>query len=53
MIRVGALPKDTDIKEELLSILKEGDWEEKPLALRGIVLTNLTDAVSLIVEQAW
>ncbi|MEJ5226374.1 HEAT repeat domain-containing protein [Thermodesulfovibrio sp.] len=52
LIRVGALPKDTDIKEELLSILKEGDWEEKPLALRGIVLTNLTDAVSLIVEQA-
>lgn len=52
LIRVGIIPKDADIKEELISLLKEGDWEEKTIALKGIELTNLIEAVPLMVEQA-
>lgn len=52
LIRVGTIPEDTDIKDELLTIFEEGDWEDKTLAIKGIVLTNLKEAVSLIVEEA-
>lgn len=52
LIRVEAIPKDTDIKDELISLFKEGEWDEKTLALRGIMLTNLTEAIPFIVEEA-
>ncbi len=52
LIRVEALPKDKDIKDELLSLIKEGEWEEKALAFKGVKITNLKEAVPLLVEEA-
>lgn len=52
LIRVGVIPKDTDISNELISLLKEGEWEEKVLALKGIEFTNLSETVPFIVEEA-
>ncbi len=52
LIRVGIIPPNTEVKDILLSVFKEGDWEEKFLALKGIELTNLIDAIPLIVEEA-
>ncbi|GAB6183161.1 HEAT repeat domain-containing protein [Thermodesulfovibrio hydrogeniphilus] len=52
LIRVGIIPPNTEVKDILISIFKEGDWEEKILALKGIELTNLTEAIPLIIEEA-
>ncbi len=52
LVRVEALPKDEDIKDELLSLIKEGEWEEKALAFKGVKITNLKEAVPLLVEEA-
>lgn len=52
LIRVGVIPKDTDIKEELISILKEEDWEDKAIAFKGVILTNLVEAIPLLIEEA-
>ncbi|GEM_PF-362705 len=52
LIRVGIIPSGTDIKEEIINILKEQDWDEKVLAIEGIKLINLTEAIPYIVEEA-
>jgi len=52
LIRIGIIPPGVDIKDELLGILKEGDWEEKTLVYKGVQLTNLIDAVPIVVEEA-
>lgn len=52
LIRVEAIPKEADIRDELLSLLKEGDWDDKTLALKGIRMTNLIEAVPFMVEEA-
>lgn len=52
LIRIGIIPAGQDLKEEILSIFKEQEWDEKLMALKGIKLTNLIEAVPLIVEEA-
>jgi HEAT repeat protein len=52
LIRAGVVPSGEDIKDEILSIFKEGEWEEKLIALQGIKLINLLEAIPLIVEEA-
>lgn len=52
LIRVEAVPTKADIKDELIYLLKEGDWDEKTLALKGIRITNLIEAVPFMVEEA-
>ena len=52
LIRIGIIPPGVDIKEELVGILKEGDWEEKTLAYKGVKLTNLVEVAPIIVEEA-
>jgi len=52
LIRIGKIPDGQDLKEEILSIFKEKEWEDKLIALNGIKLTNLVEAVPLIVEEA-
>lgn len=51
-IRTGVIPDVESLKEEIISILKEDDWEEKILALKGVKLTNLIDAIPFIVDEA-
>lgn len=52
LIRVGQIPKDHSVKEEIISILKDDEWEEKVLALKGVTLLNINEAVPLIIEIA-
>lgn len=52
LIRMGIIPDGQDLKEEILSIFKEQEWEEKLIALKGIKLTNLIEAIPFIVEEA-
>lgn len=52
LISIGVLPDGQDLKEEILSILKEEEWEDKLIGLKGVELLNLVEAVPLIVEEA-
>ncbi|MGB9934595.1 HEAT repeat domain-containing protein [Thermodesulfovibrio yellowstonii] len=52
LIRIGIIPDGQDLKEEILSIFKEQEWDEKLIALKGIKLTNLIEAVPFIIEEA-
>lgn len=52
LIRVGIIPDGQDLKEEILSIFKEQEWDEKLIALKGIKLINLIEAVPFIIEEA-
>ncbi|MCX7724509.1 MAG: HEAT repeat domain-containing protein [Thermodesulfovibrio sp.] len=52
LIRIGIIPDGQDWKEEILSIFKEQEWDEKLIALNGIKLLNIKEAVPLIVEEA-
>jgi HEAT repeat protein len=52
LIRIGVIPEKLDIKNELIYLIKEGDWEEKSLAFNGIKMIKLTEAASLLVEEA-
>lgn len=52
LTRIGQIPKDDSVKEEIISILHEGDWEEKVLALKGVKLLNINESVPLIIEIA-
>lgn len=52
LIRVGTIPSGYDLKNEIISILRDEDWENKLIALRGIELINLKEAVPIIVEEA-
>lgn len=52
LIRVGQIPKDDSVKEEIIEILKDNEWEEKVLALKGVRLLNINEAVPLIIEIA-
>lgn len=52
LIRMDIIPDGQDLKEEILSIFKEQEWEEKLIALKGIKLTNLIEAIPFIVEEA-
>lgn len=52
LIRIGIIPDGQDLKEEIISIFKEGEWEDKLIALKAIKLTNLVEAVPFIVDEA-
>lgn len=52
LIRVEAVLPKEDIKDELIDLLENGEWDEKILALKGIRMTNLVEAVPFIVEEA-
>ncbi|MGB9710040.1 MAG: HEAT repeat domain-containing protein [Thermodesulfovibrio sp.] len=52
LIRIGIIPDGQGLKEEILSIFAEQEWEEKLIALKAVKLLNLVEAVPLIVEEA-
>jgi len=52
LIRIGIIPDGQNLKEEILSIFKTQEWDEKLIALKGIRLTNLIEAIPFIVEEA-
>ncbi|MEN2985486.1 MAG: HEAT repeat domain-containing protein, partial [Thermodesulfovibrionaceae bacterium] len=52
LIGVGKIPIDYDLKDEILSILTDEDWDNKLIALKGVELTNLKEATPIIIEEA-
>ncbi len=42
----------SDIAEYLIQMLKDGEWEDKEVALKGIAALNCREAVSLMVDIA-
>ncbi|MBI5212773.1 MAG: HEAT repeat domain-containing protein, partial [Nitrospirae bacterium] len=52
LIQIGVSPEMADISGHLIKMLKEGDWEEKEIALKGVVSLNCTAAVPVIVDIA-
>lgn len=52
LIQIGITPEMADLSGHLIKMLKEGDWEEKEIALKGIVSFNCREAVPVIVDIA-
>lgn len=52
LIKIGINPEMSDIAEYLIQMLKDGEWEDKEVALKGIAALNCREAVSLMVDIA-
>lgn len=52
LIQIGLPPNLPDICTHLLTMFKDGDWEDREIALKGIVSANCTEAVPLLVDVA-
>jgi len=52
LIQIGITPEMSGISEHLIMMLKEGDWEEKEIALKGLSALNSRDAVPVIIDIA-
>ena len=52
LIKIGINPEMSDIAGYLVTMLKEGEWEDKQVALKGIAALNCREAVSLMVDVA-
>jgi len=52
LIQIGIKPDMADLSGHLVAMLKNGDWEEKEIALKGIAALNCKDAVPVIVDIA-
>ncbi len=50
LIKIGINPDMSDIAEYLITMLKEGEWDDKEVALKGIAALNCREAVSLMVD---
>lgn len=52
LIQIGITPEMADLSTHLLTMLREGDWEEKEIAIRGITVLGCNEAVPMIVDMA-
>lgn len=52
LIQIGVTPDMSEISCHLLPMLKEGDWDDREVALKGIVDLKCTGAVPLLVDIA-
>jgi HEAT repeat protein len=56
LIQIGIAPKIgtemSGISEHLITMLKEGDWEEKEIAIKGLSALNSRDAVPVMIDIA-
>ncbi|MFO0752714.1 MAG: HEAT repeat domain-containing protein [Thermodesulfovibrionales bacterium] len=52
LILIGITPEMADLADYLIAMLKDGDWEERGIALKGIVALNCSKAVPSIVDIA-
>lgn len=51
LISIGLPPNLPDICEHLITMLKEGDWDDKEIALKGIASANCKNAVSILIDM--
>jgi HEAT repeat protein len=52
LIQIGITPDMSDLSVHLLEMLKNGDWDDKEVALKGIASLNCREAVPLIIDMA-
>lgn len=52
LIQIGISPEMADLSGHLVTMLKNGDWEEKEIALKGIAALKCMEAVPVIVDSA-
>jgi len=52
IVQIGITPGMVGLTEHLIRMLKEGDWEDKAIACRGIGVLNAKSAVPLLVDLA-
>ncbi len=52
LIQIGITPEMADLSSYLISMLKEGEWEEKEIALKGIVSLDCREAIPVVVDIA-
>jgi HEAT repeat protein len=50
LIKIGINPDMSDLAEYLITMLKEGEWEDKEVALKGIAALNCREAVGMMVD---
>ncbi len=50
IVQIGITPAMVGLTEHLIRMLKEGDWEDKFIALRGVEVLNAKSAVPLLVD---
>ncbi|MBI3592155.1 MAG: HEAT repeat domain-containing protein, partial [Nitrospirae bacterium] len=51
LIQIG-MPEMADLSPHLIVMLRDGDWEDKEIALKGIAALNCKEAVPVIVDIA-
>lgn len=52
LIQIGITPEMSDLSGYLIKMLRDGDWEEKEIAMKGIVSLNCKEAVPVMVDIA-
>ncbi|MBZ0156353.1 MAG: HEAT repeat domain-containing protein [Alphaproteobacteria bacterium] len=52
LILIGITPEMADLSDYLIAMLKDGDWNDREIALKGMVALNCRKAVPYIVDIA-
>jgi HEAT repeat protein len=52
LIQIGISPEMMDLSGYLVTMLRDGDWEEKEIALKGIVALDYNEAAPVIIDIA-
>ena len=52
LIKVGAVPSSSDISNDLIEILKNDDWENKFVAIKGLTALKETKAIRHMIDAA-
>ncbi len=52
LIQIGLPPNLPNICEHLITMFKEGDWEDKEVALQGIRAARCTEATHILIDTA-
>jgi HEAT repeat protein len=52
IIQIGATPDMKELTEHIINLFREGDWDDKGIALYGFSALKCTHAIPLLVETA-
>jgi HEAT repeat protein len=52
IIQIGATPDMKELTEHIINLFREGDWDDKGIALHGFSALKCTHAIPLLVETA-
>lgn len=52
LIQIGITPDMADLTGSIITMIREGDWEDRKIALRGLATLNCREAVPLLVDLA-